>query len=224
MALASTALERVVDSVDDAISDVGDGCSVMIGGFGGPGFPAALLRALIGKRPCGLHVICNNADFGGLAYPGGLRKLTCSYPVGPTAAKVLEAVERGEVELEVVPQGTLVERIHAGGAGLGGVLTPTGVGAEFGAGYDVIERDGHRYLLAPPLRADFAFVRATVADRWGNLVFRHASRNFNPVMAMAGRVTVAEVERIVAPGDLDPDLIHTPCAFVDRVVETVPEG
>lgn len=224
MTATSGALDRVVDSAQAAIADVADGCSIMVGGFGGPGFPAGLLAALLRRGPRGLHVICNNADFGGFASAGSLRKLTCSYPVGPTAKPVLEAVERGDVELEVVPQGTLVERIHAGGAGLGGVLTPTGVGAEFGAGDEVVERDGRRYLLAPPLRADFAFVRASVADRWGNLVFRHASRNFNPVMAIAGAVTIAETERIVEPGGLDPDLVHTPCAFVDRVVELPPDG
>lgn len=190
----------------------------MVGGFGGPGLPAALLGGLLERRPRRLHLICNNADFGAVAEYGGLRKITCSYPVGPTAQAVLEAVERGETELEIVPQGTLAESIRAAGAGLGGVLTPTGVGAEFGAGYEVIERDGRRYLLAPPLRADFAFVHARAADRWGNLVYRHAARNFNPIMAMAGDVTVAEVEQLVEPGELDPDLVHTPGVFVDRVV------
>lgn len=216
--MSAGTLDKLVGSVDEALADVTDGASIMVGGFGGPGYPAALVRALIAKRPRRIHIICNNADFGGFVYEDGLRRLTCSYPVGPTAKAVVDAVERGEVELEIVPQGTLTERIRAGGAGLGGVLTPTGVDAEFGAGYDVIERDGRRYLLAPPLRADFAFIGASAADRWGNLVFRHAARNFNPLMAMAGRVTIAEAARVVEPGELDPDLVHTPCAFVDRVV------
>lgn len=220
---AGDVLDKVAGSIEQAVADVTDGCSIMVGGFGGPGLPDQLLRVMIDNRPRRLHLICNNADFGGVAAYGGLSKITCSYPVGPTAKAVLEAVERGEAELEIVPQGTLAERIRAGGAGLGGVLTPTGVGAEFGGGYEVIERDGRQYLLAPPLRADFAFVHAVAADRWGNLVYRHAARNFNPVMAMAGRVTIAEVERLVEPGDLDPDLVHTPGVFVDRVVQRVAE-
>lgn len=218
-----TGLNKVVASLEEAIADVGDGSSIMVGGFGGPGLPSALIRALAAKRVRGLHIICNNANFGMLTYPGGLRKLTCSYPVGATAKPVREGIERGEIELEIIPQGTFTERIRSAGAGLGGVLTPTGVDAEFGAGYEVIERDGKRYLLAPPLHADFAFIGATTADHYGNLVFRHAARNFNPVMAMAAKVTIAQAREVVEPGGIDPDHVHVPGPFVDRVVQVSEE-
>ena len=217
-------LDKGVGSVAEAIADIPDGSSIMVGGFGGPGFPAALVQALADRRARRIHVICNNADLGCLVYEDGLRKLTCSYPVGPTSKPVLEAIEEGTVEIEVIPQGTLTERIRAAGAGLGGILTPTGVDAEFGAGYEVIERDGRRFLLAPPLDADYAFVRASVGDSWGNLFFRLASRNFNPVMAMAARTTIAQVDRFVEPGGIEPDQVHVPGLFVDRVVQVGKEA
>lgn len=207
-----------VRSLETAIDPIRDGSTIMFGGFGGAGFPFALRAELEGRRLQDLTVIGNNGDFGGLAYAGGLRRLICSFPTGETAPVVLEAIEAGRVELTMVPQGTLVERIRAGGAGLGGVLTPTGVGAEFAGGHQEIELDGRTYVVAPALKADVALLRAWRADPLGNLVHRKASRNFNPLMAMAADYTVAEVEELVGIGDLDPDRIHVPSPFVDAVV------
>lgn len=211
-------VDKVVGSLDEAVSDIPDGASIMVGGFGGAGFPFALRESLIRRRPRGVTVICNNGDFGGLAYEGGLVRLICSYPTGATAKDVNEGIEAGRIDLLLTPQGTLVERIRAGGAGLGGVLTPTGIGTEFERGYTTIEIDGRPYLLAPALRADVALIHAEVADRLGNLVMRHAARNFSPLMAMAADRTIVEAVRIVEPGEIDPDHVHVPSAFVDRVV------
>jgi 3-oxoadipate CoA-transferase alpha subunit len=213
-----SALDKIVASVEEAVADVGDDVTVMVGGFGGAGFPFALRDALVRRRPRRITIICNNADFGDFVYPDGIVRMIASFPVGATARPLLEAIEDGRVELGLTPQGTLVEQIRAGGSGLGGVLTPTGVGTQFEQGHQRIEMDGRPYLLVPALRADFALIRATVGDRYGNLVHRHASRNFNPLMAMAARVTIAEVGRLVEPSDINPDLVHTPSAFVDRVV------
>jgi 3-oxoacid CoA-transferase A subunit len=162
--------------------------------------------------------VCNNADFGGFVYEEGLARIICSYPVGATAKPVLQAIEDGTVELVLTPQGTLAERVRAGGAGLGGVLTPTGLGTQFEEGYQTLELDGRRWLLAPALRGDVAIIRGTVADRFGNIVHRHASRNFNPLMAMAADLTIAEVGQVVEAGELDPQQVHLPGVFVDRVV------
>jgi 3-oxoadipate CoA-transferase alpha subunit len=212
------ALDKVVPDIEAAVADVPDGATVLVGGFGGSGFPFALRAALIRRRPKRITIVCNNADFGGFVYDEGLVRIICSYPVGATAKPVLAAIEEGSVELQLTPQGTLAERIRAGGAGLGGVLTPTGLGTEFEVGQRVIEVDGRRFLLALPLRGDVALIRAHVADRYGNLVHRHASRNFNTLMATAADLTIAEVASVVEPGELDPQQVHLPGVFVDRVV------
>lgn len=218
-AIREHALDKQVRSADEALDGIGDDVTVMVGGFGGAGFPFALRDALIARQPRRVTIICNNADFGGFVYDEGIIRIICSYPVGPSSRPLLEAIEDGRVELVLTPQGTLVERIRAGGAGLGGVLTPTGVGTEFESGYDRMELDGHPYLVVPSLRADVALIRADVADRYGNLVHRHAGRNFNPIMATAAEVTIAEVARVVEPGEIDPNHVHVPGAFIDRVVE-----
>jgi 3-oxoadipate CoA-transferase alpha subunit len=212
------ALDKVVASVDEAVAGVPDGATILVGGFGGSGFPVALREALIRRRPKRVTVVCNNADFGGFVYDDGLVKVICSYPVGASVKPVLEGIEAGRIELELTPQGTLAERLRAGGSGLGGVLTPTGLGTEFEAGRQLMEVDGRRYLLVKPLRGDVALIRADKADRYGNLVSRFAGRNFNPLMAMAADLTIAEVSTIVEPGQLDPQHIHIPSVFVDRVV------
>jgi len=212
------ALDKIYASVDEAVADVGDDVTVMVGGFGGAGFPFALREALIRRRPRRITIVCNNADFGGFVYPDGIVRMIASFPVGATAGPLVEAIEDGRVELGLTPQGTLAEQIRAGGAGLGGVLTPTGIGTQFEQGHQRIDMDGRPYLLVPALRADFALIRASVGDRFGNLVHRHAGRNFNPLMAMAARVTIAEVGELVEPGEIHPDQVHTPAAFVDRVV------
>jgi len=218
-ASTGSALDKVVASVDEAVADIEDGATILVGGFGGSGFPTALREALIRRRPRRITIVCNNADFGGFVYDEGLVRMVCSYPVGATSKPLLEAIEAGTVELQLTPQGTLAERIRAGGAGLGGVLTPTGVGTDFEAGHDTVELDGQRYLIARALRGDVALVRAHVADRYGNLVMRHAARNFGPLMAMAATVTIAQAARVVDAGEIDPDHVHVPGAFVDRVVE-----
>jgi 3-oxoadipate CoA-transferase alpha subunit len=215
---ASRALDKVFVSVDEAVAGVPDGATVLVGGFGGSGFPMSLREALIRRRPKRITIVCNNADFGGFVYDEGLVKVICSYPVGGTVKPVLEGIEAGRIALELTPQGTLAERLRAGGSGLGGVLTPTGLGTEFEAGHQVMEVDGRRYLLVKPLRGDVALVRANIGDRYGNLAGRFAGRNFNPLMAMAADLTIAEVASIVEPGELDPQQIHIPSVFVDRVV------
>lgn len=211
-------MDKVVASLDEAVADIPDGASIMVGGFGGAGFPFALRESLVRRRPSNITIICNNGDFGELAYEGGLARLICSYPTGATAKAVNEGVEAGRIDLRLTPQGTLVERIRAAGAGLGGVLTPTGVGTEFEQGYESVEVDGRRYLLAPALHADVALIHAQTADRLGNLVMRHAARNFSPLMAMAAETTIVEAVEVVEPGQIDPDHVHVPSAFVDRVV------
>ena len=165
-------LDKVVASAEAAVADVPDGATVLVGGFGGSGFPKVLREALIRRRPRRITIVCNNADFGGFVYEDGLVRMICSYPVGGSVKPVLEGIEAGTIALELTPQGTLAERLRAGGSGLGGVLTPTGLGTEFEDGRRVIEVDGNRYLLALPLRGDVALVRAHVADRYGNLVSR----------------------------------------------------
>jgi 3-oxoadipate CoA-transferase alpha subunit len=212
-------MNKLVSTVAEAVSVVKDGDSVMVGGFGGAGFPFALRDALAKRGLKGLTIVCNNSDFGELSADGGIARMICSFPAGATAGPVVEGIERGNIELLLTPQGTLAEQIRAGGAGLGGILTPTGLDADLGRDWPVVEgADGKKYFLVPPLRANVAFVHAAVADPLGNLVHRLAARNFNPLMAMAADITIAEVERVVAAGEIDPNHVHVPGAFVDMVV------
>lgn len=212
-------VSKVVGSIQEAVSVAKDGDTVMVGGFGGAGFPFALRDAL-GKRPLkDITIVCNNADFGLFAESGALSRLICSFPTGPSSRPVFEAIEKGDIELLLTPQGTLAEQIRAGGAGLGGVLTPTGLTTDLGRELETLEYRGARYVLAPALKADVALVRASVADTYGNLVQRQASRNFNPLMAMAARTTIVEVGKIVEPGEIPPAHVHIPSAFVDLIVQ-----
>ena len=211
-------MDKVAASAEAAVEVVDDGNTIMVGGFGAAGFPMLLRRALVERRRRNLTIVCNNADFGGLAESDALSALICSFPTGPSSAAVLERIKAGDTQLTIVPQGTLAERIRAAGAGLGGVLTPTGVGAEFSEGLRIVEVDGKEFVLAEPLPADVALLRAWKADHYGNLVCRKAARNFNPLMAMAATFTIAEVEEVVGVGELDPDEIHIPGAFIDAVV------
>jgi 3-oxoacid CoA-transferase len=216
---------KLVDSPASAVADVAEGASVLIGGFGVlHGWPSSLLFALRDRGVGALTLICNTPGFGPLspqvlAENGQVRKLIASfggYPYRKTPTE--EQIGRGEVEFEVVPQGTLAERVRAGGAGLGGFFTPTGVGTEVERGKEVREIDGRRYLFERALTADFSLVRAHAADPAGNLVFRGSGRNFHPIFATAGRTTIAEVDEVVGLGDLDPEAVVTPGIFVDRVV------
>lgn len=208
---------RSVLSAREAVADVPDGARIMCGGFGGAGYPTQLVQALAQRRVRDLTVISNNAGHDPLLAYGGIRRVICSYPLGASSRTFAAMVEREEVELELEPQGVLAERIRAGGAGIGGFLSPVGLGTELAEGKQVVAVEGREYLLCPPLRADFAFVRAWKADRFGNLVYRFAGRNFNQVMATAATVVIAEVSELV-DGCVDPNDVHTPGVFVDRLV------
>ena len=218
-------MDKLVASAREAVADIEEGATVLIGGFGViQGWPASLIRALRERGSRGLTVICNTPGVGPtspqqLAENGQIRKLVASYAAYPTQRTAIEeAVRRGEIEHEMVPQGTLIERVRAGGAGLAAFYTPTGVGTDIAAGKEVREFEGRRFVLERALRADFALVRGSRGDRAGNLVYRGSGRNYNPAFATAARVTIAEVDEVVATGALDPENVVTPGVFVDRVV------
>ncbi len=221
-------MNKVYPSAEAAVADVPDGATIMVGGFGSAGVPEALVRALAARPVRGLTVVSNGTGEGesGLVHlirNRQVRRVLASFPAPGRSPDFEQQYLAGEIELELVPQGTLAERIRAGGAGLAAFYTPTGVGTPLAEGKEQRTFDGRTYLLEHALRADFAFVRAHCADPWGNLVYRKTARNFNPVMAMAARVTIAEVEEIVPVGALDPETIVTPGIFVHRVV-AVPRG
>jgi 3-oxoacid CoA-transferase subunit A len=215
-------MNKVVPNADEAIRDVFDGATIMIGGFGLCGIPENLIRALVRKGVKNLTTVSNNAGVDGLGNglllaAGQIRKHIGTY-VGEN--KMLEdRVLKGEIELELVPQGTFSERIRAGGAGIPAFFTPTGVGTVVGENKETREFDGRLYLMEHALKADFALIKAWKGDRWGNLVYRKTARNFNPMMATAARVTIAEVEHLVDAGELDPDMVHTPGVFVKRIFQ-----
>jgi 3-oxoadipate CoA-transferase alpha subunit len=195
----------------------------MVGGFGMAGMPTALVDALIGQRARDLTIVSNNAGNGetgvaALLKAGRVRKIICSFP-RQADSYVFDALYRaGKIELEVVPQGTLAERIRAAGAGIGAFFTPTAYGTMLAAGKEVREINGRHYVLEYPIHADVALIKAREGDRWGNLVYRKTGRNFGPVMAMAAACTVAQVDRVVEVGALDPESIVTPGILVHRVV------
>lgn len=213
-------MHKVVASAEEAIQDVFDGATIMVGGFGLCGMPENLLRALARKGVKNLTTISNNAGVDGLGVGlllanGQIRRHIGTY-VGEN--KMLEQmVLNGTVQLDLVPQGTFSERIRAGGAGIPAFFTPTGVGTIVAEGKEIREFDGKPYLMERALKADFAFVKAWKGDKWGNLVYRKTARNFNPMMATAARITIAEVEQLVEPGELEPDMVHTPSVYVKRI-------
>ncbi len=216
-------IDKTFKSCEEAVACVPDGATIMLGGFGDPGLPGRLLEALRQKGTKNLAIIHNGAGagdwaLGGLIKDGRIRKLTASFPCNPGAIAFQELYLKGQVELELVPQGTLAERIRAAGAGLGGFFTPTAAGTELAKGKESRVIDGREYVFEKPLRADFAFIRAHRGDRLGNLAFRKAMRNFNMVMATAAEMTIAEVDKLVPVGGIDPEDVHTPGIFVDRVV------
>jgi 3-oxoacid CoA-transferase subunit A len=215
-------MNKVVESADAAVADVRDGATIMVGGFGLCGNPENLIAALHRKGVKDLTVISNNCGtteygLGVLLKSRQIRKMVASY-VGENKEFERQYLS-GELEVELVPQGTLAERIRAGGAGIGGFYTATGVGTQIAEGKETRVIDGREYLLERPLQADFALVYAHVADTWGNLVYRKTTRQFAPMMCAAAKVTIAEVQRIVQPGELDPDAVHTPSIYVKRVVK-----
>ena len=217
-------IDKQVATPAAALADVFDGATVMIGGFGKAGMPSELIDALIAQGSKDLTIVNNNAGNGetGLAAllkNGQVRRIMCSYP-RQVDSHVFDGLYRaGRIELELVPQGNMALRIQAAGAGLGAVYTPTGYGTLLAEGKETREIDGRHYVLEYPIHADFALIKAERGDRWGNLVYRKAARNFGPIMAMAARCTVAQVRALVPLGSLDPEAIVTPGIFVKRVVE-----
>lgn len=214
-------MNKVVATAAEAVEDIPEGASIMIGGFGLCGNPENLIRALNRRGVRGLTIISNNAGVDGkgigiLLAAGQIRKMIATY-VGEN--KIFEEMARtGKIETELIPQGTFAERMRAGGAGIPAFFTPTGVCTRVAEGKETREFEGRTYLMERWLRADFAFVKAHKGDRWGNLIYRKTARNFNPVMATAARTTIAEVEELVEPGTLDPEAIVTPGIFVQRIL------
>ncbi len=215
-------MDKVYASAEAAIQDIQDGAVIMSGGFGLCGNPENLIRALRAKAVKDLTIISNNCGttdkgLGILLAAGQVRKMVSSY-VGEN--KIFEQLFlSGKLEVELVPQGTFAERIRAGGAGIAGFYTPTGYGTQIAEGKEVREFEGKKYVLERGITAPFALVKAWKGDRWGNLVYRKTARNFNPMIATAGRVTIAEVEELVEVGQLEPDQIHTPGIYVQRIIQ-----
>ncbi|QEN85581.1 3-oxoacid CoA-transferase subunit A [Labrys sp. KNU-23] len=222
-------MDKTVANLASAVAEIEDGMTVMIGGFGGAGSPIELIHALIDRyratgHPRDLTVVNNNAGNGhvGLAAlieAGMVRKLICSFPRSADPVVFTDLYLAGKIELELVPQGTLAERIRAGGAGIPAFYTPTSFGTDLAAGKPVEEFEGRSYVRERWLKADVALVKAELADPYGNLTYRMAARNFNPLMCMASAVTIVQASRIVAAGEIDPEAVVTPGIFVQKIVE-----
>ncbi|MCW7539021.1 3-oxoacid CoA-transferase subunit A [Aquabacterium sp. A7-Y] len=217
-------INKMCPSVEAALADIRDGATVMIGGFGGAGQPSELIDGLIAQGARDLTIVNNNAGNGetGLAAllkAGRVRKIICSFP-RQVDSHVFDGLYRaGRIELELVPQGNLAERIRAAGAGIGAFFTPTGYGTELARGKETREINGRMYVLELPIHADVALIKAERGDRWGNLVYRKTARNFGPIMASAARLTVASVYEVVELGTLDPETVVTPGLYVRRLVQ-----
>ena len=217
-------IDKTVPDLHAAVAGIHNGATVMIGGFGNAGMPKALIDALIAQGATDLTIVNNNAGNGdtGLAAllaAGRVKKIICSFP-RQADSHVFDALYRaGKIELELTPQGNLAERIRAAGAGIGGFFSPTGYGTQLAEGKETRLINGRQYVLESPIHADFALIKALKGDRWGNLVYRKAARNFGPIMASAARCTIAQVDEIVPLGALDPEVIVTPGIFVQRVVQ-----
>ena len=216
-------IDKIVPDVEAAVAGVRDGATVMVGGFGMAGMPSALIDGLIAQGAKDLTIVANNAGNGetGLAAllkAGRVRKVICSFPRQSDSHHFDALYRAGKVELELVPQGNLAERIRAAGAGIGAFFTPTGFGSQLAEGKETRRIDGRDYVLEYPIKADFALVKALKADRWGNLVYRKTARNFGPIMASAAACAVIQVDEVVPLGDLDPESIVTPGIHVHRVV------
>src|ERR1700686_200388 len=215
-------MNKVVANADEAIRDVFDGATIMIGGFGLCGMPENLIRALVRKGTKSLKTISNNVGVDGVGNGLLLGAGQIVHHIGSYVGEnrlLEEMVLKGTIRLDLVPQGTFSERIRAGGAGIPAFFTPTGVGTVVADGKETREFDGRTYIMERALRADFALVKAWKGDKWGNLVYRKTARNFNPMMATAAKITIAEVEHLVEPGELDADLVHTPSVFVKRIFQ-----
>jgi len=220
-------IDKTVSTVAEAVAGIEDGSTIMIGGFGRAGQPVELIDALIDQGASDLTVVSNNAGNGDLGLAallarGRVRRMICSFPRQHDSWVFDGLFRAGQIELEVVPQGNLAERIRAAGAGIGAFFTPTGVGTELAAGKEERVIDGRRYVLDYPIKADVALIAAYRGDRWGNLVYRETARNFGPIMAAAATTTVAQVDHVVELGALDPESVVTPGIFVNRVVAVSP--
>lgn len=220
-------LDKRVATLADAVQGVQDGATVLIGGFGNSGIPVELTHALLEQGARDLTLVTNNAgsgesDVAALLREGRVRKIICSYPRSQGSVWFEELYRAGRIELELVPQGTLSERMRCAGAGLGGFFTPTGAESLLATGKEVRMIDGRPHVFEEPLRGDVALVKAERADRWGNLVYHSAARNFGPTMATAAELTVVQVREVVELGGIDPECVVTPGVFVDRVVQVEP--
>ena len=218
-------LNKIKASLEEAIAPIQDGASIIVSGFGEAGVPYELMNAIIDKDLRDLLIIANNAGtydrgIAAMIRQGRVRKVICSHPRPPNSEAFAQAYREGRVELECMPQGTLAERLRAAGAGLGPFFTPTGYGTLVAEGKEQRVIDGKGYILEQPLSGDFALIKADQGDRWGNLTYRFAQRQFGPVMSMAGKHTIVQVREIVELGALDPQYIMTPGIFVDAVVKT----
>ena len=216
-------VNKIVESPEQAVANIHNGATIMIGGFGDAGQPRELIDALIAQGAKDLTIVNNNAGNGEVGLAALLkykrvRKIICSFPRQTDSYVFDELYRSGQIELELVPQGNLAERIRAAGAGIGAFFTPTGYGADLAKGKETRIIDGKPYVLEYPIHADFALVKALKADRWGNLIYRKTARNFGPIMASAAKCSVVQVAEIVELGDLDPEAVVTPGIFVQRVV------
>jgi len=217
-------LDKRVQSLEAAVAGIRDGSVILIGGFGNAGIPVELIEALIDQGATDLTVVTNNAgtgrtDIAALLAAGRVRKIVCSYPRSAGSVVFEELFAAGKIELELVPQGTLSERMRAAGAGIGGFFTPTGAGTKLADGKETRVIDGREHVFEKPLQGDVALIKAQTADRWGNLTFRLAARNFAPTMAMAATLTIVQARQVVELGGIAPEQVVTPGIFVDRVVE-----
>ena len=217
-------IDKRVDTIDAALSGIEDGSTILVSGFGNAGSPIRLLEALIDQGAAGLTIVSNNAgegEFGlaALMKAGRVTKVICSYPRSTGSIIFEELYDQGKIELEVVPQGTLSERMRAAGAGIGGFFTPTSAGTLLGANKETREIEGKLHVFETPLKGDVALVKADAGDRWGNLTYNKSARNFGPTMAMAAKLTIAEVKTIKELGEISPEHVVTPGIFVDRVIK-----
>jgi 3-oxoadipate CoA-transferase, alpha subunit len=217
-------IDKTVATLTEAVAHIKDGDTVFIAGFGDAGNPTELVHALIDQGAKGLTLVNNNSGNGfvGLAAllkTGRVRKMICSYPRSSHSVVFEELYHAGKIELETIPQGTLAERIRAAGAGIAGFYTPTSAGTPLAEGKEIRHFDGRDHVLERPLVADVALIKAETADRWGNLTYRLAARNFGPVMCMAAKCTIVQARKLVPLGDIPPEQVVTPSIFVDRVVE-----
>ena len=216
-------IQKIMPNVIEALRDVANGSTILISGFGGAGLPVFLLDALMEQGASDLTLVSNNAGNQGIGIAklvagGRVKKMICSFPRQPESGAFDNLYRQGKIELELVPQGTLAERIRAGGAGIGGFFTPTGFGTDLAKGKECREIDGVNHIFEKAIKADYALIKADKADRWGNLVYHGTGRNFGPIMATAARCTVAQVNQVVELGQLDPEVVVTPGIFVKRVV------